>query len=280
MLRNGKDQILLDCGEGTQRQIMVSPASFMKIRGVFVTHMHGDHFYGLAPLVQTMGLMGRKEPLILRGPEGFSGAVGTILGLCPGDLGFELDIEDMGPGGSVMCGGLRVSSFATSHGILSEGYIVEEPDQRGKVDTKKAASLGVSSEEDLAEILAGGTVRGVRAQDICGEDRRGLRVAYTGDTGRCPTIRSDIEGCDLLIHESTYAESEKQLADGHFHSTARYAAENARDGRCGALILTHFSNRYKNRSVMLDEAREVFKNTYLAQDFALFRLTRDGLRSV
>lgn len=129
---------------------MVSPFSFMKIGAVFITHMHGDHFYGLAPLIQTMGLMGRTEPLVLRGPEGFSDAIGKALALCPGEIGYGLDIADMAPGESLVHGALTVTAFATEHGIPSEGFVVREADSRGKVDAAKARSLGVGSDRDIA----------------------------------------------------------------------------------------------------------------------------------
>lgn len=280
MVRSGKDTVLLDCGEGTQRQIMVSPFSFMKIGAVFITHLHGDHFYGLAPLIQTMGLMGRTEPLVLRGPEGFSDALEKTLALCPGEIGYELDVADMPAGGSLVHGSLTITSFATEHGIPSEGFIIREADTRGKVDAAKAKSLGVGSDQDMAQILSGKTVNGVTAADICGKTVKGLSVAYTGDTGKCPTIAADVKGCDLLIHESTYTESQRELADTHFHSTARYAAQNAMEAGCRHLVLTHFSNRYKDRSVLLKEASEVFPDTVLASDLAQFKLTRQGLRAV
>lgn len=224
MLRSGKDTVLLDCGEGTQRQIMLSPMSFMRISGIFITHMHGDHFYGLAPLLQTMSLMGRRNPILLRGPDGFTEALRQSLAVCPGEIGYAVDAADMSPGDGVGCGALEVTAFATSHGIPSLGFVVREPDARGRVDMAKAASLGVGTEEDIGRVMAGAAA-GVTPEDICGDPVRGLSVAYTGDTGRCAGIAGSVRGCDLLIHESTFLDVHRGLAETHFHSTARLAAE-------------------------------------------------------
>lgn len=279
LVRRGEDTILLDCGEGTQRQIMVSPFSFMKISAIFVTHLHGDHFYGFPGLVQTMGMMGRTKPLICRGPSGFSESVRAAMSMCPADLGFELDVADMDPGMCQTVGALEVRTFATVHGIPSMGFVIREPDRTGKFDRKAISALNLSG-EDIKAIRAGETVGGVSLSDICSKSRPGKTLAYTGDTRPCESLSEAVAGVDVLIHESTYADAQAAQALEYFHSTARDAATTARDCGCGALFLVHTSTRYKDPADILAQAREVFPNSYVPDDLAHYVTTETGVRSV
>ena len=278
VLRRGDDMIMLDCGEGTQRQMMVSPFSFMKLSAIFVTHLHGDHFYGLPGLIQTMSMNGRSEPLVLRGPEGFSDALQTILSVCPAELTFGIDSRDMAPGDCETVGELSISCFATDHGVPSIGFVVREPATRGNFDGAKAAELGISG-DDFSLLEAGETVRGVTLSDVCGPANHGKSVAYTGDTHRCATADEALRDVDILIHESTYMDAQSDKADEFRHSTALSAAETARDCGCKTLFLIHISSRYKDRTKILEEAKRVFKYVYVPDDLALFRTTKNGIRS-
>lgn len=276
-VRGGSEIILLDCGEGSQRQLMVSPFSFMKIGGIFITHMHGDHFFGLPGLLQTMGLSGRKAPLTVCGPTGFSAAAAAVLGACEGDIPYELTLRDISPGDALEFKDLTVEAFATEHGIPSLGYLVRAHDSRGHFDKSKALALGLE-QADFAKLQAGETVNGVPPEAVMGPTRKGRIIAYSGDTLKCASLQEAVAGADVLIHEATYGESEAENARLYMHSTARQAAETARDAECSALIITHISNRYDDREVLRAEAREVFDNTFLAEDLALFTMGRDGLK--
>jgi len=280
VVRRGNDVVLFDCGEGTQRQFMVSRISFMKVSAVFITHLHGDHFYGLPGLLQTMGMMGRKSPLILRGPEGFAEALERALSVCPGEMEYELDIRDMSPGEFQTVGELVVSSFSTDHGVPSQGYLVKEPDTRGHIDMEKAKELGVSGRQDLSRIVDGEEVNGVVLKDICPDVTKGKTVAYTGDTCRCETVDEAVKGADILIHEATYMEPEMKLAQEFHHSTALSAAHTAADCGCGTLFLVHISNRYKDREAPRAEARRIFRYTYAPADLEMYHTTVNGVRSV
>lgn len=276
-VRNGPDIVLFDCGEGTQRQIMVSPFSFMKLRAVFVTHMHGDHFYGLPGLLQTMGMMNRREPLTVCGPEGFSAALGTALGLCEGEIPYELDVRDVSPGDVVRAGRMGVSVFATDHGIRSQGYVLREPDSTGRVDPNKMRALGLPS-EDVRRVVGGEAVGGVSYADIAAPDRRGTSLAYTGDTRPCATLDEAVAGADAIVHESTYSADDADLAGRYLHSTCADAAAAAARAGAKALFLVHVSNRYKDRRRLLEQARAVFPETYMPEDLALYHVTRKGVR--
>lgn len=278
-VRRGADIVLFDCGEGSQRQLMVSPYSFMKVRAVFVTHMHGDHFYGLPGLLQTMGMMGRDTKLIVRGPEGFADALRTSLALCEGDIDYELDIADMRPGDTQEVGDMRVTAFATEHGIPSQGYVLREPGSRGHINVRKAKKLGISG-PDYSRLESGETVNGVRLEDVCSPPVPGRTLAYTGDTMKCRTLDDAVRGVDVLIHECTYMDRDRDLAKDHFHSTALSAAETARDAGAGALFLIHVSNRYHDRTEVGKEAGSVFENSYVPEDLAHYRIERSGIRKV
>ena len=276
-VRRGSDIILFDCGEGSQRQLMCSRMSFMKIRGIFITHLHGDHFFGLPGLLQTMGMSGRTDSLVVCGPRGFSEALRMSLSVCEGEIEYPLEIRDVDPGDTVQVGDLTVSVFKTEHGILSQGYVLREPDVRGTIDGKRARELGLEG-RDFTELENGGTVNGIALADVCSPPVPGRSVAYTGDTTKCQTVIDAVKGVDILIHEATYAESERENAEKHFHSTAASAAETAKEAGAKVLMLIHVSNRYKDRNVILEEARAVFPDTYVPSDFDFYTMTKAGVR--
>ena len=278
-VRRGADVVLFDCGEGSQRQLMVSRFSFMKIRAIFITHLHGDHFYGLPGLLQTMGMSGRKDPLLVCGPEGFSDALRTCLDVCEGEIGYPLEIRDVSPGEEIAVEDMAATVFATEHGIRSQGYVLREPDVCGKVDTSKSDAYGFTGEE-FRILQAGGEVRGVTMQDIILPPIPGRSVAYTGDTSKCASVIEAVRGVDVLIHESTYSKEDADLAEAHHHSTSVQAAEVAAEAGVGTLVLVHLSNRYREADVISDEAKTVFENTLIPSDLEMFQQTKNGLRSV
>lgn len=278
-VRRGSDIVLFDCGEGSQRQLMLSRFSYMKIRAIFVTHLHGDHFYGLPGLLQTMGMAGRKDPLVVRGPAGFADALTTSLGVCEGEIGYPLDVRDASPGDVVDVGDLRVSVFRTEHGIISQGYVLREPDVRGRIDTKKAKELGIKG-KDFRLLENGETVNGVSLEEITFPSKPGSSVAYTGDTVKCQSIVDAVRGVDVLIHESTYASAESENAARHWHSTSVSAAETAAEAGVKNLMLVHTSNRYKDQNIILEEAKAVFPQTFVPPDFGYYEMTKNGLRSI
>lgn len=276
-VRSGSDIILLDCGEGSQRQLMLSPFSFMKVRAVLVTHMHGDHVFGLPGLLQTMSLSNRSEPLLVCGPPGTSAALDAMMSVTEGETSYPVEVVEVSGGESLDAGCFTISPYATDHGIASVGYVLKDADRPGRIDADKARSLGIESGREMARLKAGETIRGVRPEDVIGPVVPGYRVAYSGDTRPCVSEDSAVAGADVLIHEATYMDSESSNASEHFHTTALQAAEVAERAGVCHLILTHISNRYDDREAVRREAATVFPESYVADDMDLFELTRKGL---
>lgn len=276
-VRQESSVILFDCAEGSQRQIMVSPLSFMKISAIFVSHMHGDHILGIPGLLQTMGMSGRKDPLIVCGPKGFRDCFEKLMGACEGGLEFEVDLRELSSGDTVDLKFAKVTAFETFHGVTSVGFVYSENDLPGKFDKAKAVELGISPGPDFARLQNGETVNGVEPSQVIGPARKGTRIVYTGDTMPSESTVNAASGSDVLIHESTYCKEEAESAEKHHHSTCVQAAEVASKAGVGALILTHISNRYDTTDGMLAQSKEVFPDTFVANDMDVYRADRSGV---
>jgi len=279
-IRQTTDIILFDCGEGSQRQLMISPFSFMKIAGIFITHMHGDHFLGLPGLLQTMGASGRKDPLIVCGPQGIKEGVETVLSVCPGDINYHIDIKELKDRDAVKFNGFEVSAFQNEHNLPSLGYVLKEDDIPGKFDKKKATELGIKVGPDFSRIQNGECVRGITPEMVMGSSRHGCSVVYSGDTIPCERLTEAAKGADVLIHESTFSEVHEKLAKEHWHSTSTQAASTAKECGCRALMLVHISNRYEDLDMIKDETVEIFENVFIPEDLEMFRITADNIRSI
>lgn len=277
-VREGSDIILLDCGEGSQRQLMVSPFSFMKIRAILITHLHGDHVFGLPGLLQTLSISGRTEPLEIYGPEGLEAGLSAMMSVSEGEVTYQMSVTELSGGEEFTVRNMTVRSYRTEHGMPSVGYVLSEPDRAGKLDREKALSLGLKDGSDLSRIKNGETVNGVRPEEVLGPRIRGTSISYSGDTVPTESTVAASEGVDVLVHEATYMESESSQAKDHNHTTALQAAEIARRAGARCLILTHISNRYSDREILAEEARGVFPETYAADDMHLYEITQKSIR--
>jgi ribonuclease Z len=276
-VRSGSDIILMDCGEGSQRQIMVSPFSFMKIRTILITHLHGDHVFGLPGLLQTMSLSGRRDPVTVYGPPGIRNCVDAFMKATEGDTVYPLEVIEVSGGERIESGSTTISVYPTEHNIPSVGYVIKEADRPGKLDRQKALSLGIKDGPDMARLKNGESVNGVDPNQVVGAPIKGASISYTGDTVRCQSVIDGSRDVSLLIHECTYMSSETELAKEHWHSTALQAAEVARECNASNLILTHVSNRYDDLSLVVDEARSVFPSSFAAKDMQLYEVRTDSL---
>jgi ribonuclease Z len=264
-----RELILLDCGEGTQRQFFQSSASFMRVRRVFLTHFHGDHFLGLPGLIQSMNLNHRTEPLDIYGPPDAKEIVARALSLGYFTQRFPVEVHALQPGESVTLDGYTVRTSRAEHPVPSVAYRIEEGPKRGRFDGALARSLGIEG-PDFRRLEAGESVRVgervVHPSDVMGEPRAGRSIVYSGDTAPSDDVRRLADRATVLIHEATAAQEIEEEANQWGHSSARQAAEAANAARVGALFLTHFSSRYKELAPLEDEARVVFPGSQAARD--------------
>ncbi len=264
-----RELILLDCGEGTQRQFFQSSASFMRVRRVFLTHFHGDHFLGLPGLIQSMGLNNRSEPLDIYGPPDAEEMVGRALQMGYYTQRFPITVHPLHPGDSVELDGYTVRTARAEHPVPTIAYRVEEGPKRGRFDGDLARSLGIEG-RDFARLEAGEPVRVrdrvVHPGDVMGPPRPGRSIVYSGDTAPSDDIRRLASRATLLIHEATAARAIEEEANAWGHSSTRQAAELARSAEVGTLYLTHFSSRYKELEPLEEEARIVFPGSHAARD--------------
>ncbi|HTT14981.1 MAG TPA: ribonuclease Z [Thermoplasmata archaeon] len=264
-----RELVLLDCGEGTQRQFFQSSASFMRVRRIFLTHFHGDHFLGLPGLVQSMSLNHRTDPLDIYGPPDAEEMVGRALRMGYFTLRFPVSVHALSPGASVELDGYTVRTSAAVHPVPSIAYRLEEGPKRGRFDGERARALGIRG-ADFARLEAGEPVRVgstvVHPADVMGPPRPGRSVVYSGDTAPSEDVRKLADRATVLIHEATAAQEIEAEANQWGHSSARQAAETANAARVETLFLTHFSARYKELEPLETEARIVFPGSTAARD--------------
>jgi len=276
-VRGGSGIILMDCGEGSQRQLMVSPLSFMKIKVILITHLHGDHVFGLPGLLQTMSLSGRKDPVDIYGPAGIKNCVESFMSVTEGETVYPVEIHELSGGEEISACGTIITAYPTVHSMPSLGYTIREEDRPGKLDRQKALSLGIQDGPDMARLKNGETVNGVTPDQVIGPATKGASISYTGDTSPCQAVIDNSKDVSVLIHESTYMSTESALAEEHAHSTALDAAKAAVESGSKCLILTHISNRYGNDDVV-KEAKTVFENTLAARDMMFLEVTPDSVK--
>ena len=276
-VKQGRSISLFDCGEGSQRQLMVSPFSFMKVDRIFISHMHGDHILGLPGLLQTMGMSGRKKPVTVFGPIGIQKALNSMMDACEGELEYELEVTVLEGGETFDFEGFSVTSFPTVHNTPSVGYLYREHDRLGTFKKKEAERLGLMP-ADYSRLQAGETVNGVRPEQVIGPVRPGCSMVYTGDTIPCEGVENSSKDVDVLIHEATYTDADSKLAESHFHSTSKAAAETAVRCNVKMLALIHVSNRYGGCEDSLAEAQSIFGNTIVPSDMQMLTVTDGGVK--
>ncbi len=262
------DVLLFDCGEGTQRQMLQYSVNISKVKAIFVTHVHGDHVIGIAGLVRTLGLARRTKPLPIYVPEGQEGAIRDLIGLRYCEM-IKYPIEIMPiKGGTVFKGDdYTVGAFRVSHTLKCYGFVFAENDKVHFIK-QKAEALGLKGKM-YSELAKKGyaTIGGkkVTLSSVTTKER-GRRIVYATDTVPSKATQKAAEGADLLIHEATYSERYRELAEERGHATALQVAKMAKAAKVNILALTHISARYRDPKELLEEARSVFKNARVAQD--------------
>jgi ribonuclease Z len=264
LIRRGGDKLLVDCGEGTQRQLLRS-VGLPEVDAVLLTHFHADHWLGLPGMLKSFELRDREAPLTVFGPRGTREVLGT-LGRIVGRLRYPFAVRELEPGDEVALGGYAIHAFNVRHRGPAYGYALVEDPRPGRFDAELAQSLGVRFGPDFGRLQRGETVDGVRPEQVVGEDRPGRRIVYSGDTMPVQTVEVYAHHADVLVHEATFCEDERARARETGHSTARQAAQLAYDADVKLLALTHLSTRYFPREVR-EEARSVFENSVVPRDF-------------
>ncbi|HEX8052601.1 MAG TPA: ribonuclease Z [Thermoleophilaceae bacterium] len=268
LIRRGGERLLFDCGEGTQRQLLRS-TGLIELEEIFITHFHADHILGLPGIIKTFGLRGRERPLTVYGPTGLRALFRALAPLI-GRAAFELRLVELEPNEELVRDGYRIAAFDMTHRVRAYGFALVEDERLGRFDERRALELGVKPGPDFGRLHRGEAVPGsdgeVGPEQVVGESRPGRKVVLAGDGAPSPLTVAVSHGADLLVHEATFSDEEVERAAETAHSTARQAAELAREAEVKLLALNHVSPRHPP-GVLLEEATAVFERTILPRDF-------------
>lgn len=273
LLEERKSVWLFDCGEATQHQILHTSVKPGKIEKIFITHLHGDHIFGLPGLLSSRSFQDGKNMLTLYGPKGIEEYVMTSLKISGTHLKYELEIVEVEEGIVFEDAGFVVEARKLEHGIECFGYRIMEKDRPGELQVEALMNLGIKPGPLFKRIKNGETVQlengtVINGADFVGEPKKGKVITILGDTRTCENSYKLAENCDYLVHEATFAGNSEELAYEYFHSTTTQAAKTALAANAKNLILTHISSRYLAEDVeeLLQEAVEIFPNTVIAED--------------
>lgn len=268
-------RFLIDCGEGTQVQLRIAKVSFVHIKHIFISHLHGDHFYGLPGLVSSFRLLGREAPLHIYGPKGIKEALTLLLKLANSWTNYPLYFHELQSGESVCVfedDSVSVYTIPLKHRVYTNGFLFTEKEGFRRINNDAALKSGIDKSQfkllQLGQDVQVGDVL-VKNDEVTFDTHPPKKYAFCSDTAYHPLIVPFIKGVDWLYHEATFLEQHKALAQQTQHSTAKEAATIARDAQVGRLLLGHYSSRYKDRNQFLKEAEEIFPNVTLTNDGAV-----------
>ena len=271
VLTVGASHYLIDCGEGTQWQMLEYRVRPAQLRAIFISHLHGDHYFGLFGLLGTMHLQGRTQPLAIVGPPGLDEVLVTQSRVSGVQVGFALEFTVVDTEAHTLVyedAAVRVHTLPMRHRVPCTGYLFEEQPRRANL-LKDKLPAGLTPVQ-LARLAQGDDLPpdehqpGLRHADVAGPAPTPRRYAFFADTLYTPALAPLIAGADLLYHEATFLDELRERAAQTHHSTARQAALLAQAAGVKQLLLGHFSSRYKALEPLLHEARPVFPNTALA----------------
>lgn len=272
------EHFLFDCGEGTQRQMRIAGINFMRIDRVFITHLHADHFLGLGGLIQSMDFLERKRPLNIYGPKGLKNTINHMLSMGTFRLdSLELNAYEINEGIILKGKNYTISCTNTDHTPDSLAYCFDE-DPKRRFLKKKALDLGVPEGRMFSKLQDGETVvvhrKKITPDDVLSDPIPGRKIVYTGDTRVCENVIKLAENADILIHDGTFSHDEIENVKKAGHSTAKQAAEVAKIANVKKLYLTHVSQRYTDARLLEKEARGIFPESYVAEDFMRVKVER------
>ncbi len=273
LLTIGNDYVLIDCGEGTQMRLLEQRIRPGRLRYIFISHLHGDHYFGLAPLLSSLNLGGRTEDLYLFGPRGLDEVLTTIFRVSDSRLGFKLHFQAVAPNVPALILDhplMTVESIPLQHRIDCTGYLFrEKPHKPHLLREKLPATIPITYLRQLKEgqdILGAEGEVVYAAADYTEPGPLPRSYAFCSDTRYVEELVPQLMGVNLLYHEATFLDDNAQRAAEVYHSTAKQAAAIAAKAGVGKLLIGHFSSRYKQFDLFLDEARSIFPETYLADE--------------
>lgn len=274
-IKIGGDLLLLDCGEGCQRQMMTAKIRFGSLKRILITHLHGDHVFGLPGLLHTFSLMNRENDLEIYGPPGLTEFISCFVNIT--QLTYKVKITELNDGEVLNFKDYKIAVKTTDHTLINYAYAIIEKEKPGKFHPEKAQLLGIPRGPLWRKLQMGNKVelpdgRVVNPWEVVDKPRPGLKIIYTGDTARFRELIDFSKGADVLIHEATFESSMINKAIEEKHSTAAQAAEIAREAKVKFLILTHISPRYDRYDGHYNEAAKIFNNTIVAEDFKTINL--------
>jgi ribonuclease Z len=270
LLRRGGERLLFDCAEGTQRQLLRSNVGLIELREIFLTHYHADHYLGLPGMLKTFALRGREVPITVYGPPGLRDLFEALRRIF-GRLTYTVELKELRAGDELIREDYRLVTFAVAHGVSAVGYALVEDPRPGRFDVQAADALGVPAGPERGALQRGESVtlldgETITPDRVLGSARPGRKVVIAGDGGPSEAVIEAARGADVLVHEATFCEDERDRARETAHSTALEAAGVARAAEAQMLALTHLSNRYFGGEVAR-EARTIFPNAVVPKDF-------------
>ena len=277
VLDTGGQLFLIDCGEGTQLELRKHKIRFSRIDHIFISHLHGDHFFGLPGLLATFTLLGREKPLHIYAPKGLREAITLMLKLGDSWTKYPLHFHELTskvPQDIIEINGVRVSTLPLDHRIYTNGFLFQEQPGPRKLKAAVAQSYGIDKAY-FRKIKSGADGIAADGQIIANSvltepPLPGVSYAYCSDTAYKPELATWLSGVHTLYHESTFREDARDLAEKTGHATAAQAAAIARDAGVKSLILGHYSTRYKDLNGFKLEAEAIFPNVLLADDGKVF----------
>jgi len=276
VVRRENEVIMFDCGEGTQKQMVLSKIGFNKKMKIFITHMHGDHVLGLPGMFQSMSLLGRSKELDVYGPQGVRDFVESVNRTVQFQLVFPLRIHEVGPSTLLNEPYYEIKAVRANHVVPCLCFGLVEKPKPGRFNLKKAQTLGVPKGPLWKKLQLGQDVkigsRIVRSSDVVGSPRPGAKLVYAVDTRPCSAVRRLAANADLLIHDGSFDDSMRDKAKEYGHSTASEAANLARQAQVKQLALMHISAMYNNPSVLLRQARKIHRKTVIASDLMVIEV--------
>ncbi|MED3690493.1 ribonuclease Z [Peribacillus butanolivorans] len=270
---------LFDCGEATQHQILKTAVKPRKIEKIFITHLHGDHIFGLPGLLSSRSFQGGVEKLTVYGPKGIDAYITTSLQVSGTHLKYPLEIIEIEEGIVFEDEQFTVTALSLDHGIYSVGYRVVEKDRPGSLLVDQLLQEGVKPGPLFKALKNGEMVqlddgRVLNGKDYLGDPQKGRIITVLGDTRVCSNALILAESADFLVHEATFSAEETEMASAYFHSTTVQAAETAMKAGAKQLILTHISSRYtlEDSERLKEESKAIFANTIMAEDLMAIKI--------